>query len=58
MQRQLSGQHPYDWEQATQHYLAINALQRSLPVSEQRRDGMMRLREMLNLRGKKVAAAE
>jgi Cytochrome c554 and c-prime len=47
MRKKLSGQQLADWEQATHHYLALSALQRSLPPSEQRREPLMKLRDLL-----------
>ncbi len=47
MKKQLAAQSPRDWEQATQHYLAINALHRSQPPSDQRQRAMKRLRDIL-----------
>ncbi len=47
MKTQLAAQTPRDWEQATQHYLAISALHRSQPATDQPRDALTRLRDML-----------
>jgi hypothetical protein len=47
MKQQLASQHPANWEQATQHYLAISTMLNSWLPADRHRDDLMRLREIL-----------